>query len=106
MRDVTVYFCGDEYVQVCQLVFVSLSSCDDFVIFCAFAACDNKVEKHCPDSTCRATMRFDGLGFMCACNADLCNGNITWTNESDEPQLSLGLFNSGGMSMATNCNYD
>ncbi|XP_075881403.1 anti-Muellerian hormone type-2 receptor-like isoform X2 [Nelusetta ayraudi] len=40
-------------------------------------------------------MRFDGLGFMCACNADLCNGNITWNTESDEPQLSLGLFNSG-----------
>lgn len=77
-----------------------------FGIFCAFAACDNKVEKHCPDSTCKATRRFDGLGFMCACNADLCNGNITWATELDEPQLSLGLFNSGGMSMATNCNYD
>lgn len=67
-------------------------------IFCAFAACDNKVEKHCPESTCKATRRFDGLGVMCTCNADLCNGNITWAMESDEPQLSLGLLNSGGVS--------
>lgn len=75
-----------------------------FGIFCTFAACDNKVEKHCPDSACKAARRFDGLGIMCACNADLCNGNITWTIESDEPELSLGLLNSGGMSKGTRCN--
>lgn len=81
---------------------VSLSPND----ICAFAACDNKVEKHCPDSTCKATRRFNGLGIMCACNADLCNGNISWTIESDEPELSLGRLSSGGMSKGDSCNPD
>lgn len=77
-----------------------------FGIFRAFAACDNKVEKHCPDSACKLTRRFDGLGVMCACNADLCNWKFTWANKSEEPELNLGVVNSGGMSKGATCNSD
>ncbi|KAE8298370.1 TGF-beta receptor type-2 [Larimichthys crocea] len=48
-------------------------------------ACDI-VEKSCPDTTCKAQTRFNGLLIKCVCNTDLCNSNITWTPESEEPR--------------------
>uniref|UniRef100_A0A3Q3WFQ5 receptor protein serine/threonine kinase n=1 Tax=Mola mola TaxID=94237 RepID=A0A3Q3WFQ5_MOLML len=53
-------------------------------------ACD-LVEKRCPDATCKAETRMNGLAIMCVCNTDLCNTNITWTPESEESQLSNSL---------------
>lgn len=53
----------------------------------AVAACDI-AEKSCPDATCKAQMRFNGRVIKCVCNTDLCNGNITWPLESEEPQLA------------------
>ena len=57
----------------------------------AVAACD-LVEKRCPDATCKAETRMNGLAIMCVCNTDLCNSNITWTSESDESHHSNSLF--------------
>ncbi|XP_034536322.1 bone morphogenetic protein receptor type-2-like [Notolabrus celidotus] len=48
-------------------------------------ACD-VAEKSCPDETCKAQTRFKGRLIKCVCNMDLCNSNITWTPESEEPQ--------------------
>ncbi|XP_041815598.1 anti-Muellerian hormone type-2 receptor-like [Chelmon rostratus] len=50
-------------------------------------ACDI-VEKSCPDATCKAQTRFNGRVIKCVCNTDLCNSNITWTSESEEPLLT------------------
>uniref|UniRef100_A0AAQ5XM26 receptor protein serine/threonine kinase n=1 Tax=Amphiprion ocellaris TaxID=80972 RepID=A0AAQ5XM26_AMPOC len=47
-------------------------------------ACD-MVEKSCPSATCKAQSHFNNRFLKCVCNADLCNGNITWTPESEEP---------------------
>ncbi|XP_040014748.1 bone morphogenetic protein receptor type-2-like isoform X2 [Xiphias gladius] len=50
-------------------------------------ACD-VAEKFCPDATCRTQMRFKGHLIKCVCNTDLCNRNITWTPNSEQPQLT------------------
>ncbi|XP_044025574.1 bone morphogenetic protein receptor type-2-like isoform X2 [Siniperca chuatsi] len=50
-------------------------------------ACD-MAEKSCPDATCMAQTRFNGRLIKCMCNTDLCNSNITWTTESEEPRLT------------------
>nr|XP_046239215.1 anti-Muellerian hormone type-2 receptor-like isoform X2 [Scatophagus argus] len=50
-------------------------------------ACDI-AEKSCPDATCKAQIRFSGRVIKCVCNTDLCNSNITWAPESEEPQLT------------------
>uniref|UniRef100_A0A3Q1FLL1 receptor protein serine/threonine kinase n=1 Tax=Acanthochromis polyacanthus TaxID=80966 RepID=A0A3Q1FLL1_9TELE len=47
-------------------------------------ACD-MVEKSCPSATCEAQSRFNNRFLKCVCNTDFCNGNITWTPESEEP---------------------
>ncbi|XP_070759231.1 anti-Muellerian hormone type-2 receptor-like [Enoplosus armatus] len=50
-------------------------------------ACDI-AEKSCPDATCKAQTRFHGRLIKCVCNTDLCNRNITWIPESEDPQLN------------------
>ncbi|XP_049894173.1 anti-Muellerian hormone type-2 receptor-like [Epinephelus moara] len=47
-------------------------------------ACD-MAEKSCPDATCKAKTHNSRL-IKCVCNTDLCNTNITWTTESEEPR--------------------
>ncbi|XP_033994610.1 anti-Muellerian hormone type-2 receptor-like [Trematomus bernacchii] len=49
-------------------------------------ACDI-VEKSCLNNTCiaQAVQVRDNVAIKCACNTDLCNNNITWTSESEEP---------------------
>ncbi|KAK2861904.1 hypothetical protein Q5P01_001437 [Channa striata] len=46
------------------------------------------VEKSCPDSICKAETRFNGRFIKCVCNTDLCNGNMSWTPESKQLQLT------------------
>ncbi|CAJ1050423.1 bone morphogenetic protein receptor type-2-like [Xyrichtys novacula] len=48
-------------------------------------ACD-VAEKLCPDETCKAQSSSNGRVIKCVCNTDLCNSNITWTSELEEPQ--------------------
>uniref|UniRef100_A0AAX7TD76 receptor protein serine/threonine kinase n=1 Tax=Astatotilapia calliptera TaxID=8154 RepID=A0AAX7TD76_ASTCA len=43
-------------------------------------ACD-RIEKSCPDETCKAQTRINNQFLTCMCNTDLCNGNITWGKE-------------------------
>ncbi|XP_042261922.1 anti-Muellerian hormone type-2 receptor-like isoform X1 [Thunnus albacares] len=50
-------------------------------------ACDI-VEKSCPDATCRPQTRFSNHVIKCVCHTDLCNSNITWTPELEEPPLA------------------
>ncbi|XP_042364649.1 anti-Muellerian hormone type-2 receptor-like [Plectropomus leopardus] len=47
-------------------------------------ACD-MAEKSCPDATCEARTHNSRL-IKCVCHTDLCNSNITWTPESEEPR--------------------
>ncbi|XP_059184454.1 anti-Muellerian hormone type-2 receptor-like [Centropristis striata] len=48
-------------------------------------ACD-MVDKSCPHATCKAQTRLNGRFMKCLCNTDLCNSNITWSPESEEPR--------------------
>uniref|UniRef100_A0A4W6EGC5 receptor protein serine/threonine kinase n=1 Tax=Lates calcarifer TaxID=8187 RepID=A0A4W6EGC5_LATCA len=50
-------------------------------------ACD-VAEKSCPDATCKTQTRFGGRVIKCVCNTDLCNDKITWTPDSEQPQLA------------------
>lgn len=68
------------------LFYVFFKSSILFLIF-SVAACD-VAEKFCPDATCRTQMRFKGHLIKCVCNTDLCNRNITWTPNSEQPQLT------------------
>ncbi|XP_074499010.1 anti-Muellerian hormone type-2 receptor-like isoform X2 [Sebastes fasciatus] len=54
-------------------------------------ACD-MAEKSCPDATCKAQTRFNGRLVVCVCNTDLCNSNITWTPELEEPRPTYSHF--------------
>lgn len=47
------------------------------------AACD-KVEKRCADRTCKAQVFRNVRTFKCVCNTDLCNSNVTWSQNSRE----------------------
>nr|XP_043880991.1 bone morphogenetic protein receptor type-2-like [Solea senegalensis] len=48
-------------------------------------ACD-VAEKACPDAVCKTQTRFKWNYMKCVCNTDLCNSNITWTPDSEQPQ--------------------
>uniref|UniRef100_A0A8D3D210 receptor protein serine/threonine kinase n=1 Tax=Scophthalmus maximus TaxID=52904 RepID=A0A8D3D210_SCOMX len=50
-------------------------------------ACD-VAEKSCPDATCKSQTRFDSSFIKCVCNTDLCNSNVTWTPDSEQPPLT------------------
>ncbi|XP_070706208.1 bone morphogenetic protein receptor type-2-like [Pempheris klunzingeri] len=46
-------------------------------------ACD-RVEKSCPDATCKGQTHFTGHFIKCMCHTDLCNSKLTWTPELDK----------------------
>uniref|UniRef100_A0A672YPR4 receptor protein serine/threonine kinase n=1 Tax=Sphaeramia orbicularis TaxID=375764 RepID=A0A672YPR4_9TELE len=50
-------------------------------------ACD-MAEKSCPDSTCKAQIRFSNHLIKCVCNTDLCNSNITWSVEPAQSEFT------------------
>lgn len=60
------------------------------------AACD-KVEKRCPDTTCKAQRILDGRSFKCVCNTDLCNSNITWSPDTHEERHHATSYYQGVM---------
>lgn len=66
--------------------------------FSVLAACDI-VEMSCPNNACiaqPAQVLNNITSIKCACNTDLCNNNITWTSESEEPlptySYSMGMI--------------
>lgn len=63
------------------------------------AACDI-VEKHCPDTTCKAQRFLDGRAFKCVCNTDLCNSNLTWGPDAREELQHATSYYQGVMPLA------
>ncbi|XP_061544004.1 anti-Muellerian hormone type-2 receptor-like isoform X1 [Phycodurus eques] len=53
-------------------------------------ACD-VTEKSCPDATCEAQTRFNKQVVKCVCSAHLCNRNLTWSEEPEEPVPSTSV---------------
>nr|XP_020445009.1 anti-Muellerian hormone type-2 receptor isoform X2 [Monopterus albus] len=56
-------------------------------------ACDI-AENSCSNAICMGETQFIGPFLKCVCNTDLCNSNITWTPESEQPRPTY--FYSGG----------
>ncbi|XP_034023451.1 bone morphogenetic protein receptor type-2-like [Thalassophryne amazonica] len=44
------------------------------------------IETSCPDATCKAILSLNNNVLKCMCNIDLCNHNITWEPELEQPQ--------------------
>lgn len=73
------------YVHGCRVCLLLL-------FFFSVAACVI-VEKHCPDTTCKAQSVLDGRAFKCVCNTDLCNSNLTWGPDArEEPQHPTSYY--------------
>ncbi|XP_077384725.1 anti-Muellerian hormone type-2 receptor-like isoform X2 [Festucalex cinctus] len=72
-------------VQVCE----HTRCCVGYFVFHAgqlevdALACDI-AEKSCLDATCKAQLRFNKQVVKCVCSTDLCNRNITWSEEAPE----------------------
>ncbi|XP_036068648.1 anti-Muellerian hormone type-2 receptor isoform X2 [Oryzias melastigma] len=47
-----------------------------------------KVETFCPDATCKVQLRLKNRFIRCVCGTDLCNGNFTWTPDSEQHPLT------------------
>ncbi|TNM88644.1 hypothetical protein fugu_004898 [Takifugu bimaculatus] len=63
-------------------------------------ACD-KVEKRCTDTTCKAQVFRNVRTFKCVCNTDLCNSNVTWSqNAHDESQHASSYYKDETMTTA------
>ncbi|XP_029681753.1 anti-Muellerian hormone type-2 receptor isoform X3 [Takifugu rubripes] len=63
-------------------------------------ACD-KVEKRCTDTTCKAQVFRNVRTFKCVCNTDLCNSNVTWSqNARDESQHASSYYKDETMTTA------
>lgn len=60
-------------------------------------ACD-RVEKLCPDASCKAQRDLNGRTFKCVCNTDLCNSNITWSPDAPEELQRTSSYSEGATS--------
>uniref|UniRef100_A0A3B5B0G5 receptor protein serine/threonine kinase n=1 Tax=Stegastes partitus TaxID=144197 RepID=A0A3B5B0G5_9TELE len=66
-----------------------------------YLACDS-VEKSCPSSVCETHSHFNNRFLRCVCNTDLCNSNIIWTPESEEPPHTY-TYPAGMTMIKNNC---